>query len=128
LKKILAVLFCVSVIFGFFKQAKVALRSIDNMRETKTEAGADARALKPPSAPLKILYVSDRTDREGQNYYDAQYGFAPLLISDKADKADWALLEFTEDRLLKDYCAKNHWRIVARRGRTAFAEAQRESP
>lgn len=65
--------------------------------------------------------MSDRQDRGGQNYYDAQYGLAPFLLSEDERTPNLYVLEFITDKKLKDYCNIHQLNIIAQRGNMVLA-------
>lgn len=129
----------VTISFGFLKQVKVALRSLDNMSAPKTEAGQETRLLKQSLfhlhepedlTKLKIGYITNRTNKNTQErpvteyYYDAQYVFAPLILHNGKTEADYYLLDFTSQDELMDYCYRNSLEVVATEGAMALVSSK----
>lgn len=109
----------VSIGFGVLKQIKTAVYSRDEMVLPKMEAGSDAAALKRALLAVKDLEVMRKEvisykaqwDKPPQRpemeyYYDAQYGFAPLVLTDRLVASGYWVIQFssheTKDRYLRE--------------------------
>lgn len=131
----LLVLFTVTVGFGILKQTKTALRSWEALTEPKEEPGATALFFKKwlykrySVAEIRKLGIGYVTDREegnstrpvGQYRYDAQYGMAPLILSQTDSQTGYFLLDFSDEERERSYCVKNGLQLVDYKGTMALA-------
>jgi hypothetical protein len=109
-----------SIGFGIFKQVKTAACSLGEMTAPKIQPGSDAAAIKRAflnvrkfeAARDEIISYQSQGDKPGQRpdfeyYYDAQYGFAPLVLTNRPAASSYRVIEFlsqdAKDRYLKEH-------------------------
>ena len=128
LKRFVTVILVASTVgFGFLKQVKTVYRSWPVFSAPHEEAGSVFRDLKKaavrgsPSVLLgpAAVFVCDRTmisgPRDcGELFSDAQYGWAPDLLSKSVEShSRLFLLDFGKDDLLERYCRERGLELVA---------------